>query len=421
MKKIDLEGLEITCFTEQLENGLEVVLIPYENKKNYFMSYATRFGSDILEFTDEHENHFKPPLGVAHFLEHKMFEQEDGIDPFTYFSKSGTDANASTSFDNTQYICMGTKNFQNNLRYLLSFVNSPYYTDENVEKEKGIIAEEINMYEDMPDFKIEMKLRECLYHNHPRRIDIAGTVDEIYKITKEDLYACYNNFYIPNNMFLIIVGNFDKEEAIDIIKEELENKPKKNLPSIGKISEPIKVKEKELKLEADIEVPKVAFGLKISTKNMKMKELELDLYLNMMTTLLFGTSSKFREEVREEKLLNNLYMEWESIESFQTFYFLSSSKYPEKLIQKIKDQFKKCNFQEKDFNRIKKVWISNEVRMTDNIESMMNNTYDDMLKYKKIIPNRLECIRKMNLEKLNKLVESINFQNTSVVTMSKDE
>ena len=224
MKKLELKGLDMTLYKEKFNNGLEIYLLPYPNKKNYFISYATHFGSDILSFVDKDNKTHTPPLGVAHFLEHKMFDQETGEDPFAFFSKSGTDANASTSYDNTQYICMGTKNFRENLRYLLKYVNSPYYTDATVEKEKGIIAEEIKMYDDIPDYKLEAKLRECLYKNSPRRIDIAGTVEEINKITKEDLYECYNGFYKPNNMFIVIVGNFSLEDAIEVIKEALEDK-----------------------------------------------------------------------------------------------------------------------------------------------------------------------------------------------------
>ena len=210
MKEIELVGLDKTIYTETLSNGLEIYLIPYDNKKNYYISYATRYGSDIKNFK-VNDKEYNPPLGIAHYLEHKMFEEESGIDPFEFFSQTGTDANASTSYDNTQYICYGNKNFKENLKYLIRFVNSPFFTDENVEKEKGIITEEIKMYRDIPDYKLEMQLRECLYHNSPRRIDIAGTVEEINKITKEDLYNCYNNFYSPNNMFILIVGNFKIE------------------------------------------------------------------------------------------------------------------------------------------------------------------------------------------------------------------
>ncbi len=328
------------CYVDTLSNGLEIYMLPYDNKKNYFISYATRFGSDVLEFTGQSKTTYVPPLGIAHFLEHKMFEQESGEDPFTFFSESGTDANASTSFDNTQYICYGTKEFSKNLRYLLNYVNSPYYTDENVNKEKGIIAEEINMYEDMPDFQLEMKLRECVYKKHPRKIDIAGTVEEIERITKEDLYACYNHFYVPNNMFILIVGNFKKEEALAIIEEELNSKKKVALPKIKKIIEPEKVNQKEDVLKGDIEVPKVAFGLKVPVKNISLKDLELDLYLNILTTILFGSSSLFRERARQDKLLSGLYMEWETVEDYKVFYLTASSIHPEKWIAEIKKELK---------------------------------------------------------------------------------
>ena len=290
MKKINMSHLDADFYQETLENGLEIYMIPYENKKNYFISYATKYGSDIISFTDKNQITYKPPLGIAHFLEHKMFEEESGEDPFTFFSKSGTDSNASTSFDSTQYICYGTKEFEKNLAYLLKFVSNPYYTDENVEKEKGIIAEEINMYQDMPDFKLDMKIREGIFVNHPRKIDIAGTVEEINKITKEDLYTCYNNFYIPNNMFILIVGNFDKDLAIEIIKNEIGYINRKELPVINKVEESLKVNEKDITIHANIEIPKIAVGLKIPKDIFIEKDLEVDLYLEMLTTILFGSS-----------------------------------------------------------------------------------------------------------------------------------
>ena len=417
MKKINLKGLDIDLYTETLENGLEVYMLPYDNKKNYFISYATRFGSDVLEFIDSKKKKITPPLGIAHFLEHKMFEQESGEDPFAFFSESGTDSNASTSFDNTQYICYGTKEFHKNLRYLLSFVNSPYYTDHNVKKEKGIIAEEIKMYNDIPDFTLEMRVRECLYKNHPRRIDIAGTVEEIEKITKEDLYACYNNFYVPNNMFILIVGSFNKEEAIKIIQEELGYKKKVELPKVKKVVEPDKVNEKEDTMKASIEIPKLAFGLKIPTKKLSLKGFELDCYLNMLTTILFGSSSEFRERARQDKLVSSMSVEWESIEDFRTLYITATTQSPETLEKEIKKELKELKLFEKDFERIQKVWIANEVRMIDNIDATVNNCYEDILKYHEIISNKIDFIRKMKYKTLKELVSKIDFQNTSIVKM----
>lgn len=417
MKKINLKGLEMTLYQEELENGLKIYMLPYNNKKNYFISFATRFGSDTLSFKDSKGKSFTPPLGIAHFLEHKMFEQESGEDPFSFFSASGTDSNASTSFDNTQYICYGTKEFAKNLRYLLHFVNSPYYTDHNVNKEKGIIAEEIKMYGDMPDFQLEMKLRECIYKNHPRRIDIAGTEEEINKITKEDLYACYSNFYVPNNMFILIVGNFDKEEALKIIRDELEYKKLAKLPTIKKIEEPTAVFKEEITINSPIEIPKLAIGLKVSTKSFKETDIEIDLYLHMITSILFGASSEFRERVRQEKILSSMYTDWESLEDMRVFYFMASTKEPERLKKEVLEEFKNKSILESDFNRIKKVWIANEVRMIDNIDDTVGNLYDDIIKYKDIIPNKIDIIKNLKLKTMNDIVERIDFNNISIVTM----
>ena len=417
MKKINLKGLEMTLYQEELENGLKIYMLPYNNKKNYFISFATRFGSDTLSFKDSKGKKFTPPLGIAHFLEHKMFEQESGEDPFSFFSASGTDSNASTSFDNTQYICYGTKEFAKNLRYLLHFVNSPYYTDHNVNKEKGIIAEEIKMYGDMPDFQLEMKLRECIYKNHPRRIDIAGTEEEINKITKEDLYACYSNFYVPNNMFILIVGNFDKEEALKIIRDELEYKKLAKLPTIKKIEEPTAVFKEEMTINSPIEIPKLAIGLKVSTKRFKETDIEIDLYLHMITSILFGASSEFRERVRQEKILSSMYTDWESLEDMRVFYFMASTKEPERLKKEVLEEFKNKSILESAFNRIKKVWIANEVRMIDNIDDTVGNLYDDIIKYKDIIPNKIDIIKNLKLKTMNDIVERIDFNNISIVTM----
>lgn len=423
MEKVKLEGLDLVAYQETLKNGLEVVFIPYEDKANYYMSYATRFGSETTTFTPAaSKDKIKVPDGIAHFLEHKMFEQENGEDPFAYFSKSGTGANASTSFTSTQYICYGTKNFLDNLRYLIQYVNAPYYTEQNVEKEKGIIAEELKMYEDLPDWKLENRLRQNIYHVHPRRVDIGGSVSEINKITKEDLYLCYHNFYSPNNMFLLIVGNIPMDEALTVIHEELdkrENLPKVKIP---KIKEAKAVVRKEDSFTASIKVPKIGMGLKIAVKELgNYGKLELDLYLSMLTTMLFGSSSEFRERVRSKKLLNSLYTEWESTDDYRTYLLLASTDDADALIQEVKEEFKKLELSEDVLTRMKKVWIANEVKMADYIESTMSNVYDDMIRYCDIIPNKIEMIRNLKLEELKKIVAHIDFDNMAVVKMLPQE
>ncbi len=417
MTEIKLKGLDVNCYKEVLDNGLEVYLIPYENKKNYFMTYATRFGSETTEFIPYSKDEMiKVPDGIAHFLEHKMFEQEDGVDPFTYFSKSGTGANAFTSFDRTQYVCYGTKNFYDNLEFLISYVNSPYYTLENVEKEKGIIAEELNMYSDMPDWQIETKLREAVYVKHPRRVDIGGTVSEIMKITKEDLYTCYDNFYSPNNMFLLLVGNFDKDKASKIIHDSLDSVPNKGRPIIKEIVEDEKVGIKEDVFYTNIKVPKVAIGLKVPTNNLsKYEDITLDLYLQMFTTLTFGSSSLFREKVRNMKIMNSFYADWESILGFKNYLLVASSNEPDKFIQEFKKEIANVNIDSDAFNRMKKVWIANEVKLFDCVDSVASNVSDDLIRYGDIIPDKIDRIRNLNLDELNDILSKIDFSNVSYI------
>ena len=423
MKEIKLNGLDLSTYVETLANGLEAIYIPLKDKKNYFVSYATRYGSETTTFTPVgSDKEIKVPDGIAHFFFFFMFEQEDGVDPFSYYSESGTGANASTSFDNTQYIFYGTKNFEDNLRFLLKYVNEPYYTDENVEKEKGIIAEELKMYEDIPDWKCETKLREALYHIHPRRVDIGGTVDEIMKITKEDLYTCYENFYSPNNMFLLMVGNFDLDSASKIVHEMLDNIENNGKPIVRKICEPNEVYIKNQVIKLDIKVPKIGIGLKIPIENLsEYDDLMLDLYFEMLSTLCFGPSSEFREKVRNKKILNSFYSEWEAIDGFRTLLIFASTNNPDELINEIIGEFKNISIDEDAFSRMKKVWIANEVKMADYVDSIEANIYDDILNYKRIIPNKLDLIRSLNISDMNNILKKIDFSNLAIIKFVGDK
>ena len=422
MREIKLNGLDMNLYLDTLDNGLEVIMLPYTNKKNYFVSYATKYGSEVTKFIPVGEKkEIKVPDGIAHFLEHKMFEQEDGVDPFTFFSESGTGSNASTSFDYTQYICYGTKNFDENLRYLLNFVNKPYYTDENVEKEKGIISEELKMYDDIAEFKLEMKIRENVYHDHPRRIDIGGSIPEIMTITKEDLYTCYNNFYSPNNMFVLVVGNFDVDKTIEIIREVVGPIKNRGEAKISEVLEKEKIRLSYEEYSYPINVPKLGIGIKVNSSKLDMDKLHKDLYLTMITTLMFGSSSIFRERVRNKKILNNFYTEWESINKYHTFYVMASSDNPKELLDEIENEINNVSFDEESFNRMKKVWIANEVKMIDDIDSTVHNLFDDLLKYNEVITNKIDVIRSLDYKTMIDIYNTLDFNNKSVVIMRNIE
>ena len=420
MKSKDFIGLDLKYYKEVLDNGLEVYLVPMTDKKNYYITYATRFGSDNTSFVPVGKSdEVIVPDGIAHFLEHKMFEQEDGEDPFTFFSNSGTDSNAMTDFDSTQYICYGTKNFSENLEFLLKFVNSPYYTDQNVEKEKGIIAEELKMYNDIPDYRLEMKLRECIYDVCPRKVDIGGTVKSIQDITKEDLYLCYNSFYSPSNMFVLITGNFDIDEALTIIKDNMDLVDKKDCASTKQIRENKKINKAEEVITADINIEKLGVGLKMLLHdNDKVMN---NLYLDMIFTCFFGSTSLFRDRVDKMNLIQSFDYDIENYEKIYTLYLLASSGDINSLLEEIKKELKYKKIKEADFERIKKVWIAEEVKSFDDVFEVKYKTYRDIINYGTIIDDRIDKIKSMTLKKLNGIMKEIDFNNISVVKMERLE
>ena len=423
MKEIKLIGLDQSVYFDKLDNGLEVYLIPFDNKSNYAMHYITKYGSIQTTFIPYgKKDKITVPDGIAHFLEHKMFEQEDGIDPFTFASKTGTYSNASTNFECTRYYFEGNQAFRENLNYLLDFVGSPYFTDENVEKEKGIIAEEIKQYDDEIDWVFEEELKKALFKKDHHRIDIAGTIESIYKITKENLYDTYYTFYQPSNMFLIISGNFDKEEAMEIIQSnQILNSAKTNFHiNVFEEKEDEKVNEKKVEIKFNITNPKVGYGIKIPIKKIEDKYL-FSLYIGMMLSIKFGLSSEFREEIKKQQLVTNFYMERELIGDYLTITFKADSNKPNQLIDKIKEELKSVEVSVDDIERIKKVWISSEVMMTDNINSSLENIVSDIIEYGKMIPNKTEIIRSLNKRDYDLLLSKVNFENSSTVVVIPKE
>lgn len=392
-------------------------MIPYKNKSNYTMHYLTKYGSIQTTFTPYGKKEkITVPDGIAHFLEHKMFEQEDGIDPFTFAAKTGTYSNASTNFQCTQYFFDGNKAFRENLDYLLNFVGSPYFTDENVEKEKGIIAEEIKQYDDEVDWVFEEEMKKALFKYDNHRVDIAGTVESINKITKEDLYNTYYTFYQPSNMFLVISGNFDVDEAINIIKNNdvLNNADTNFKYKVFNEKEPKEVNNKDVTINFNVVNTKVGYGIKIPLTNIKNKYL-FGIYIEMMLSIKFGVSSIFRETLKKNKLMTSLYVNRELIGDYLTITFKADSEKPEELIKRIKDELNDIRVTEEEINRIKKVWISSEVIMIDNINMVADNVIDDIIEYSQLIPNKISIYRSLNKRDFDKILSSIDFSNNSTL------
>jgi hypothetical protein len=423
MKAIELKGLDQTLYYEKLENGLEVYMLPYKNKSNYTMHYLTKYGSIQTTFIPYGEKEkITVPDGIAHFLEHKMFEQEDGVDPFTYAAKTGTYSNASTNFECTRYYFEGNQAFQDNLNYLLDFVGSPYFTDENVEKEKGIIAEEIKQYDDEVEWVFEEEMKKALLQKDNHRVDIAGTIESINTITKEDLYNTYYTFYQPSNMFLVISGDFKVEDVINTIKnnETLRNAKTNFKVKVFQEEEPLAVNEKIKELEFNVVNTKVGYGIKIPIKHIKDKYL-FNLYIGLMLSIKFGLSSVFREKLKKEQLMTSFYMEREIVGEYLIIVFKADSETPFELIEEIKKELANIEILEEEINRLKKVWISSEVIMIDNINMSLENIVDDIIEFGDIIPNKVEIFRSLNKKDYDKILSSIDFSNSSTVIIRPKE
>lgn len=307
MNKRYYESLQETIYTKKLDNGLTVFLLPKLEMSKTYGIFSTDYGSIDQTFIPlGNQEKTTVPEGVAHFLEHKLFEKEDR-DVFADFSKQGASANAFTSFTQTAYLFASTEYVEKNISTLMDFVQDPYFSDESVEKEKGIISQEIKMYDDQPDWQSFMGTLRGLFQNHPVNIDIAGTVESIHSITKEDLYTCYHTFYHPENMILFLTGNFDVENIMTLIENNQKQKSFKKMSDIYRElpEEPKEVAMKENKVIMPVTVPKCTIGIKESTAHLKGQDfLQRELLQEMILSYYFSKGGEFYQILYEEDLID---------------------------------------------------------------------------------------------------------------------
>ena len=413
-------GLDIALHYEKLDNGLEVYMIPYANWNNYSILYITKYGAKTCDFVSSITNKkTKTPRGVAHFLEHKMFEQEDGVDPFAFFSKSGCDGNAFTNYDETAYTVFGTKCLEENLEFLLNFVNSPYFTRENVEKEKGIIIEELNMYKDEPENKLYDESGKAVFVKNPMRYDIEGSPNSVKKITKETLYDCYETFYQPSNMFLIVTGNLDCEKIEKIIKsnKKLNSKKTNNQIKVFREEEPILVnrKEKEIKIPGLV-IPKATLSIKSPFNNLEGKEkYKYSLSRSILLYILFGMSSPFREYIDNNELCTSFSSSSSIVDNVTIIDFLMETKKPKEMKDLILDCLKNKKITKEDVERVKKVKISLEVMGTDMPNTMGYSVRKDIINYGEVIYDKIDVIKRITLDDIEKVRKDIMLDNYSFI------
>lgn len=375
------------CYNEQLqeemlytvhESGLRVYVFPKKGFQKYYAIYGTEYGSIDCDFQVPGEDTMTHvPDGIAHYLEHKMFEEEDGSDAFQRFALTGASSNAFTSFDMTAYLFSCTEKFYENLDILLDFVNHPHFTEENVQKEQGIIGQEIKMYEDDPEWRVFFNTLSAMFHNHPVKIDIAGTVESIAQITPQLLYRCYHTFYNPANMVLVLVGDVDIKEAMEYVDKHVDAKC--NLGQIPRkaVSEPKERVQERITQNLVVSQPLFRIGFKdndmdLDAEGMLKKELATEIILDAV----FGKCSDLYYELYESGLVDSSFDAETDISRKYGFTLVGGeSKDPETVYEKVKDYLAglmESGIAEADLSRSRKSMVSRNIRMFNNVERMGN-------------------------------------------------
>lgn len=360
------------------KSGLRVYVMPKAGFTKSYAVLATRYGSVNNRFTAPGDDEpTSIPDGIAHYLEHKMFDQEDGSSVFDRFSLYGANANAFTGFTMTAYLFSAADHFYENLETLLDYTMHPYYTDETVAKEQGIIGQEIRMYEDDPGWNVYFNALRAMYQVNPVNIDIAGTVESIAEITREKLYKCYNTFYHPSNMALFVTGNVtpDKVGAVVEAMVSAESNPGKIINHFDK--EPEAVAAHKIEAEFDIGTPQFVIGYKINTLPGEGKDyVKSDAVMSVLMQALFGKSSDVYTELYEENLINDSFSHGYEGELSYAFAEISGeSKDPDAVFSRIKDavaRAKKEGIPREDIERAKRAVVGRAVSLIDSQEGFSN-------------------------------------------------
>ena len=423
MQIIENIKLKEKLYVEKLENGLTVMILPRKTTQKKYAMWGVNFGSIDNHFINPDNNkEIKIPDGVAHFLEHKMFEQENGINSLDALSSLGVDANAYTTNDYTTYLFECTDNFYEALDELMDYVQHPYYTDENVEKEKGIIGQEINMYDDYPTWKVYMNAMECLYHNNPVKLDIAGTIESITPITKETLYDCYNTFYTPSNMLMVITGDFEPEKLIQEIKNRIvKNENKGEIKRIYP-EEPEEINKEKIEAVMDVNNPLFVIAIKDKTLENETEQVKKHIAIEILLNIIVGKSSKLYKELYETGIvMAPLDLDYEFSKQYAHIAISGQSNEPERVMKELKkeiEKFKKEGLEKQQFERIKKKIYGDYVTEYNDISGVARMLMADYFKG----INSFEYIenhKQVTKEYAEKILREIFDENKMVISIVK--
>ena len=417
IKEVRNELLNEKYYDIDHPSGLKILVMPKENYSSTYAIFATKYGSidTMIQMSD---GSFKEiPEGTAHFLEHKLFESED-LDAFERFAKTGASANAYTSFERTGYLFSCSANFKKNLEILLDFVQNPYFTQATVEKEQGIIGQEIDMYKDAPDWEVMFNCLRTMYHNLPVRIDIAGTQESIAQITAKTLYGCYDNFYNLHNMVLAVAGNANVDEIVEVADKVL--KPVEGKMAQRKvIDEPEEVIDSYIEEKLSVATPQFMFGFKESwdtPERTTKEEISMEILLDMIS----GQSSELYKRLFDGKLINNSFgFEYFTGFGYSCVLFAGESNDPKKVAEEIVGEigrFRETGFDETAFERTKKKLYGRMIMGMNDIEGLANNMAVSYFAGEDVFTD-FEIFKTVTLDDVNDIFKKTLDENRSVLSV----
>ena len=413
-------------YKEKLPNGLTIMIIPKKGIKKKYMIWGTNYGSNDNKFiVPGEENITEVPNGVAHFLEHKMFEQENGTNSLDTLTALGVNANAYTTNDHTAYLFECTDNFYEAMDELMDYVQHPFFTDDNVEKEKGIIGQEIRMYDDYPEWRVYLNALNAMYHKNPIKIDITGTIETISKIDKEILYKCYRTFYHPSNMAIVVVGDFEPDNLLEEIKKRLtKNKPAGEIKRIYPKEEERIVKG-EIIEKLDVSNPIYTIGIKDCVEyNKENKIVKKHIAIEILLNIIFGKSSKLFQDLYKD---SNIYiepsLEYEFGREYAHILITGISNNPRKVYEQFKNtvkEIKENGINKEEFERIKRMLYGNYVREYNDVQDIarmfLSNYFKGICSF-----DYLEEIDAIDVEFLNQLLKDVFKEEKMVISIVENE
>lgn len=409
MTKITGKHVQDVYYKIQHPTGLDIYIYPKENCNSTYAIFGTKYGSvdNCYKRSDEQKAE-KVPEGIAHYLEHKLFESEDG-DAFERYAKTGASANAFTSFEQTCYLFSCTDKVYESLEILLDFVQSPYFTEETVQKEQGIIGQEIKMYDDDPQWRVMFNHLRALYHHHPIKEDIAGTVESIAEITPEYLYRCYNTFYNLNNMVLSIAGNVDIDKALAVCDRMLKKSEPVEVERIFE-TEPESIVTDYVEEHLSVASPLFQFGYKENVSSVNRSEKDIAA-VEVLLDLFASDASPLYRKLLDEGLINEASFSHEYFEgaSFASVIFSGESKDPKKVAEYIREEanaLKRDGISEETFNRSKKAVYGMNVSALNSPSNIANGIISYAFKDRELL-KYIDAFTELTLNDVNEKLHRI--------------